>query len=167
MNQFCALCDRPHKAESSWVLNSSFEKKFPVVCTTWWFIHDLTEARNLSLSWASWIHSLSLLPMSLRSILILSLDLRNCLWPIYIYIYIYIYIHIHTYVCVFVCVCVYLSSLSRYCYMSCPSDRANYILVCGANQETPHCAAFSIFLALSLLSYQNISLKTLFGKKKP
>ena len=70
-------------------------------------------------------------------------------------------------VCVCVRVCVYLSSLSRTCYMSCPSDHANYIKKRGVNQEAPHCAAFSIFLPLSLLSYPNISLNTLFGKKKP
>ena len=56
MKQIFALCDQPQQAESSEVLNSSFEKKFPVVYTTRWFITALTEARNLSLSWTSWIH---------------------------------------------------------------------------------------------------------------
>jgi hypothetical protein len=50
--------------------------------------------------------------------------------------------------------------------MSFPSDYANYVLGCGANHEASHCAAFSIFLTLFLLSYPIISLNTLFEKKK-
>ena len=49
--------------------------------------------------------------------------------------------------------------------MSCPSDYANYVLGWVANYEAPHCVAFSIFLALSLLSYPIIPLNTLFEKE--
>ena len=54
-------------------------KKLPAFHGTRWFITALTSVHQLSLSWASPIHSICPHPTSWRSILILSIHLRLCL----------------------------------------------------------------------------------------
>jgi hypothetical protein len=60
-------------------------KKFPAFYGTRGFITAFTSTRHLSLSWASWIQSITQHPISCRSILILSSHLRlglpNGLFP--------------------------------------------------------------------------------------
>ena len=141
MKQFCALCDLPHHADSSWERHSFFEKKSPVVYTTRWFITAFTKAWYLSLSWATWVHSLSFLPISLRSILILSL---YCPCPIYLYIY----------------------RLCLACHMPCPSYHANYVLgVVHMKLLIGQLSRFSWHYPI--VSYPNTPSTTCSVKKKP